>query len=115
MKKLLIGLFIFGGVIIISTFGSHATLSPTYTEVKFPTTTLMSWKSSFPVQCNQIIFSYSVMCQRADGYTVNVADRSNSVITDYSYFKNKKYGYIITTQPHYKKTTTIINGSTVIY
>jgi len=46
MKKLLIGLFILGGVIITSTFGSYANLSPTYTQVKSPTSTLMSWKSS---------------------------------------------------------------------
>lgn len=115
MKKLLIGLFILGGVIITSTFGSHANLSPTYTQLKPPTVTLMSWKSSFPVQCNQIIFSYSVMCERGDGYTVEAANNSKTVITDYSYFRNTKLGYILTNLPHDKRTTTIINGSTLIF
>ena len=117
MKKLLIGLFILGGVIITSTFGSHATLSPTYTPVRPTISTFMSWRSSFPVQCNQIIFSYRVHCYKGNGYTVDAVNNSKTVVTDYSYYNNIKLGYIKTTspEPYNLKTTTIINGSTLIF
>lgn len=116
MKKLLIGLFILGGVIITSTFSSYAYLAPTYTEEKSPSATQLSWRSTYPVKCSQIVFSYTVKCDRRDWHAIDAANNSKTVVTEYFYYTHLENGILRYPYVAYDKTTTTqINGSTHIF
>ena len=116
MKKILIGLFILGGVIITSTFSSYAILGPTYTEERSPSATQLSWRSTYPVKCNQIIFSYNVKCDRRDWHAIDAANNSKTVVTEYFYYTHPENGALEFPYIAYdKKTTTQVNGKTLIF